>query len=96
LGKEIIYVGDHLIGDVASATAVGWHSVAVVEELIGGSGETEHTTSIDDGDATQRERRERKGEEERSLRGAPPPGSLATISERWGGFFELSKALLGK
>lgn len=32
LGRRVVYFGDHLIGDVRGARAVGWASVAVVEE----------------------------------------------------------------
>ena len=39
--KEVVYFGDHLVGDLKGAISVGWHSVGVVEELVrkeGGEG----------------------------------------------------------
>ena len=32
--KEVVYFGDHLVGDLKGAISVGWHSVGVVEELV--------------------------------------------------------------
>lgn len=32
LGDRVVYFGDHLVGDIRAARAVGWSTVAVVEE----------------------------------------------------------------